>query len=360
MFKSSFAVAAALATVLHAAQGPSVVEHGVVYEQPGRFGGWPANNGLWAWGNEIVVGFTAAHYLKQDINKHQIDRSKPSQATFGRSLDGGKTWSLEQPEQFQIGQAAATDLREPIDFTVPGFAMTLRSGRPNALLYHSSDRGRTWKGPYRFPLLGQPGIDARTDYLVKGKRECLAFLTASKQNGKEGRVICVRTRDGGLTWERLSFIGPEPDGFSIMPSTLWIGTRSLLTTIRRKEQTGTWIEAYRSDDAGGSWQFLNKPVPDTGAHSGNPPSLFRLRDGRLALTYGVRSEPYRICARFSSDDGRTWGDEFVLRNNAAAWDLGYTRSVQRPDGKIVTIYYFMREALAERYIAATIWDPGRR
>jgi hypothetical protein len=125
------------------------------------------------------------------------------------------------------------------------------------------------------------------------------------------------------------------------------------------EKSGTWIEAYSSNDDGASWQFLNKPVPDTGAHSGNPPSLFRLQDGRLALTYGVRSEPYRICARLSPDHGRTWGDEIILRGNAAAWDLGYTRSVQRPDGKIVTVYYFMREPLAERYIAATLWDPGR-
>ncbi|MFN0171862.1 MAG: exo-alpha-sialidase [Bryobacteraceae bacterium] len=357
--RHSFALAAALATVLHAAPGPRVVEHLVVYEQPGRFGGWPANNGLWAWGNEILVGFTAAHYLKQDIDKHQIDRSKPGVATFGRSRDGGKTWSLEQPAEFRAGAAAASDLREPLDFSSPGFAMTIRSGRPNSLLYHSSDRGHTWKGPYRFPLFGQPGIDARTDYLVNGRRDCLAFLTASKANGKEGRVICVRTRDGGLTWEMLSFIGPEPDGFSIMPSTLRLGPQSLLTAIRRKEKSGTWIEAYTSNDDGASWQFLNKPVPDTGAHSGNPPSLFRLKDGRLALTYGVRSEPYRICARLSPDHGRTWGDEIILHGNAAAWDLGYTRSVQRPDGKIVTVYYFMREALAERYIAATLWDPGR-
>jgi hypothetical protein len=199
VMRHSFALAAALATVLHAAPGPRVLEHLVVYEQPGRFGGWPANNGLWAWGNEILVGLTAAHYLKQDIDKHQIDRSKPGVAAFGRSRDGGKTWSLEQPAEFHAGAAATSDLREPLDFSSPGFAMTIRSGRPNSLLYHSSDRGHTWKGPYRFPLFGQPGIDARTDYLVNGRRDCLAFLTASKANGKEGRVICVRTRDGGLT-----------------------------------------------------------------------------------------------------------------------------------------------------------------
>ena len=29
-------------------------KHVVVYGEPGRFTGWPANNGLWSWGNEIL------------------------------------------------------------------------------------------------------------------------------------------------------------------------------------------------------------------------------------------------------------------------------------------------------------------
>ena len=38
--------------------------------------------------------------------------------------------------------------------------------------------------------------------------------------------------------------------------------------------------------------------------------------------------------------------------------MGYPRSVQRPDSRIVTIYYFWdRTTGPERYIAATIWDP---
>ena len=32
-------------------------------------------------------------------------------------------------------------------------------------------------------------------------------------------------------------------------------------------------------------------------------------------------------------------------------------SVQRPDGKIVTVYYYNDRSAVERYIAATIWDP---
>jgi hypothetical protein len=37
--------------------------------------------------------------------------------------------------------------------------------------------------------------------------------------------------------------------------------------------------------------------------------------------------------------------------------VGYPRSFARPDGKVVTVYYFHDEPLSDRYIAATIWQP---
>jgi hypothetical protein len=54
------------------------------------------------------------------------------------------------------------------------------------------------------------------------------------------------------------------------------------------------------------------------------------------------------------------GEEMILRDDAGTWDLGYPRSVQRPDGKIVTVYYYTvyyynDKKDGERYIAATIW-----
>jgi hypothetical protein len=85
--------------------------------------------------------------------------------------------------------------------------------------------------------------------------------------------------------------------------------------------------------------------------------MIRLKDGRLCITYGRRIQPYGINARISSDEGKTWGDEILLRTGAGNHDLGYPRTVQRPDGKIVTVYYYNDSADGERYIAATIWEP---
>jgi hypothetical protein len=209
-----------------------------------------------------------------------------------------------------------------------------------------------------------PGIAARTDYLVDGKHALTAMLTGAKSNGREGRPFCARTTDGGRQWEFVSWIGPEPDCpdtmrscYSIMPATVRLSASRLVTTIRRKEGRAAWIEAFGSDDNGVTWTFMNRPAPDTGG--GNPSSLIRLADGRLCVCYGYRASPFGMRAKLSADDGVTWGKEITLRDDGGCWDLGYPRSVQRTDGKVVTIYYFNEHTDGDRYIAATIWDPGR-
>ena len=60
----------------------------------------------------------------------------------------------------------------------------------------------------------------------------------------------------------------------------------------------------------------------------------------------------------SADNGRTWDDEILLRADGSSRDIGYVRAVQRPDGKVVAVYYFSDARTGpERYIGATIWDP---
>jgi BNR repeat-like domain len=363
----SAAVCLLLATSdgLLSAGPPAVLEHVVVYQEEGRYGGWPANHGIWSWGDEIVVGFSAAYFQKKSPDRHQYDSERPEEPRLARSLDGGHTWTVEAPPSLlppeQGGQPVAL-LREPIDFRSPGFALTLRFTNTNqgpSRLFYSYDRGKTWNGPYAFPMLGQTGIAARTDYIVNGSRDAFVFLSAAKTNGREGRPLCARTTDGGLHWSLVSWIGEEPSGFAIMPSTVRLSPQTLLCAVRVHEDADhDWIDLYQSSDNAARWQYLARPVPTTGGHGGNPPSLIRLRDGRLCLTYGFREAPHEIRARLS-EDGKTWGSDIVLRQGAT-WEIGYTRSVQRPDGKIVTVYYYPQHPESGRIIEATIWDPGTR
>jgi len=350
------------------------IQHIEVSYEKGSFSGWPANFGAWSWGDELLVGFAKGNYKDLGEERHNIDRDKPEVHLFARSLDGGKTWAIEDPSMDGIlvargtglhgtepvypNRVEPTDLIEPINFSHPDFAMTMRFLNYNtgpSVLYYSYDRGHSWRGPFTLVVSGMSNILARTDYIVLGHQTCMAFLSQSKADNHEGRPICTITHDGGLTWELISEIGPEPKGFGIMPSTVKLSGTKYITTIRRREDTHRWIDAWSSKDAGKTWTLLPPPIDDLG--EGNPPSLIKLKDGRLCLTYGVRAEPYRIAAKFSKDGGNTWSDEVVLRDDGAGRDIGYVRSLQRPDGKIVTLYYFHDKLRPERYIAATVWDP---
>jgi hypothetical protein len=361
-----FAMAAPLSAV--------EVRHVAVYREPGRFGGWPANHGMWSWGNEMLVGFSAGYFKDQGPNLHAIDHDLPEEHLLARSLDGGLTWKIENPAQqgalIPRGQALHgtelprvidkpwTDCPGGIDFTHPDFAMTLRMTDTNAgpsRFFYSTDRGHDWRGPFNLPLFEQKGISARTDYIVNGPRDCTLFLTAAKANGREGRPLCARTTDGGKTWSFVGWIAPEPKGYSIMPSSVRLSQTGLLSAIRNREDDKSWIDAYFSPDDGRTWTLRSTPVPDTG--EGNPAAMLKLADGRICITYGVRAKPFGMRAKLSRDDGGTWGDEIILRADGGGRDLGYPRSVQRPDGKVVTVYYFNDDPKQTRYIAATIWDP---
>jgi hypothetical protein len=74
-------------------------KHTVVYFEKGRFGGWPANHGMWCWGNEILVGFSRGWYKDLGPKRHHFDREKPEEHWLARSLDGGETWTLEHPAE---------------------------------------------------------------------------------------------------------------------------------------------------------------------------------------------------------------------------------------------------------------------
>lgn len=344
----------------------NVVKHVTVFQESGRYGGWPANHGAWSWGNELLVGFDDGEFnVKQ--SGHTLTRTVGPKQKLARSLDGGETWKIEEPDDLRLPRGTnyqetyppgeGRELTDPpggFDFTAPDSAFTARMTMNPGVsrFYYSKDRGHTWAGPYKLPNFGEKGTAARTDYIVNGTHDLSLFLTLAKANGKEGKPGMVRTRDGGKTWHLVSQIGPEPDekDYAIMPATVRIGARELLTAIRHRG----YSKLYRSTDDGATWKVDGEPQP-TGR--GNPASLTRLKDGRIVLVYGFRAEPYGIRARVSDDGGRTWQPEVALRTDGGNTDLGYPRTLERPDGKLVTIYYYNTDPTKERFIGATIWQP---
>lgn len=375
------------------------MQHVDVYRREGRYCGWPANYGIWNWDDEIVVGFVMGYHAIDEGayaeaasgSMHAADRERPWTPMQARSTDGGLTWTVRSTPcrrpgdrnlsadehlddsvgaELHVGEAldsvnAPVEHPGGIDFAHPDFAlMCARTGigsrnRATSWFYASDDRCRSWTGPYDLPHFGYDHVAARTDYLPLASGECLLFLTvmdgppiADREDvsGSEiphSEVICVRTDDWGRSFEQ---VGTVCEG-AIMPASVRLDDGRLLTAVRHDR-----IDLHASDDGGATWERLATPVADTG-RGGNPPTLTRLDDDRLCLTYGYRAEPYGIRARLSDDGGATWSDDVVLRDDGGNRDLGYPRTAQRADGNLITAYYFNDRPAGERYVAATVWDP---
>lgn len=358
------------------------VIHREVYRRQGEFAGWPANHGLWSWDNEIVAVFVNGKLGNDTENLHLEDRGHPFSPVHARSLDGGFTWetepfsgrvpgtpSLSADEHLDPNLKAGNEidpsvdfetLKTPIDFADPEViilaARTGISGQPKSWFYTSVDRGRSWNGPFAFiGLENMSGLSARTDIVTLRRHEALFLLTATKADGTEGRVICARTTDGGLSFDKAGVVWDEPEGHAIMPASVLLPDGSIYSVVRRGIQNRNFLAANRSTNAGQSWHHAGIPVANTG-YMGNPPALTLLPNGRMVLVYGFRDFPFGIRFVVSENYGRSWSAPYTLRNDGGEPDLGYPRVVVRPDGKMVAIYYFNEANRPERYICASIFD----
>ena len=340
-------------------------EHCIVYYEADRFAAWPANNGIWNWGDEILVCFAHA-YNKENKYHHAIDRTKPGNPAFARSLDGGQTWQLEKVPENLLNGSKGKKFEGKINFVADGFALRNKE----QTFCYSYDKGKTWEGPFKFPDFGGQ-LTSRTDYIVENANEALIFTSIKDDKVRaslQDRAITIKTGDGGKNFEFVGYMTELDTVRSVMPATVRIDENHLVSAMRRRldppsdDKYGlqqNWIDVYDSKDNGKTWCFLAKIAnTDTGIRNGNPPSMVKLKSGKLVVAYGYRGIPYSIRGRISSDNGRTWSKEIILRDDARIWDIGYCRTVVRNDDKIVTVYYYSTEEKTERHIEATIWDPN--
>lgn len=353
------------------------VEHYTVFRDPARYAGWPANYGMWGWGEELVLCFTLG-FPDPNGGFHARDRNRPFTAMQARSLDGGASWNIvEAPLPGAIG-LATFEHQEPVvadaiaapsfiqlermEFDHPEFAAMcgrtgLRTGA-KSWFYTSDDRCQSWQGPFEIPMFSQLGIAARTDWLIDGPRSATLMLTATKPDGEEGRVFAARTADGGQSFDFISWVDEAPPGFQIMPSSLRLSSSTILTAVRSRgiSRRANWIDIYRSDDNAESWVHVSRPVEDTG-DGGNPAAMELLPDGRIVLVYGLRAAPYGIYAVVSESSGSKWSKQIEIRSGAGSHDIGYPKCIVKEDGSVVATYYYNDRPDGERYIAASIFRP---
>ncbi|NLB41402.1 MAG: hypothetical protein GX815_03945, partial [Clostridiales bacterium] len=137
-------------------------KHVIVYDEEGKFAGWPANNGIWSFGDEIIVGFIQGTLEKKVVDGHKIDYTQPSYNRQSRSKDGGISWMLEEvPEIATVKTEEIRPFKGKLNFLDPETAIRfvpigLHDGAISPFFY-SKDRCKTWIGPFETPSMGLRG-----------------------------------------------------------------------------------------------------------------------------------------------------------------------------------------------------------
>lgn len=371
-------------------------EHGIVYRNDREFCGWPFICGFWttAEGDHLVAfqKKPCAYTAPGDVHHDEVAKVGPKIVAV-RSRDNGASWDSATPnllfdlgaDQEQLFADAVQDYaREPrLDFTdrnvLVASGATPDYFRPHsqAWIRVSADGGVNWRRPILAPKVGLPSLSGHASAVVRPDGVSLIFMTAVSEDGWKRRPVVYASVNGGAFWTFLSVMTPAVDDGAadsdrsvglrfgahryFYPRGIVLPDGRILASVRcqRDPTSVLWTEMFQSDDGGCTWRFLSR-VNDWGA----PGDLVRMHDGRIVCVYGYRLPPFGVRARISEDEGRTWGREWILRDDGGSWDLGYPRITEHTPGRIMALYYMnLRDDPIQmnggvRHIAQTVFTPG--
>ncbi len=281
----------------------------------------------------------------------------------GLAWEKRSTITRHEPDTVRMNHAAGEAKNGDLVVLCSGWTNLKQPERPKqakfrddilrAWVLRSVDGGRTWEKRDAFPA----AESGWTEYVPFGDiwvGEDGALHTSCYQGQftdpsqstktKAWRSWHFQSDDDGWTWKPVSIIGRRHNETDILP----LDGESWLAAARIDR-----MELIRSDDNGATWQEP-QPVTERNEINGH---LARLKDGRLLLSYGVRVNGRRgVCAKFSSDEGRTWGKPLRLTHTLDGGDCGYPSSVQLSDGTIVTAWYSNKTPDRVGYqMGVTVW-----
>jgi len=222
----------------------------------------------------------------------------------------------------------------------------------------SHDGGLTWGETVQVPVSSPHGPALRKDgsLLYLGK-EMYATDGLTKDC-----IAAYESRDYGMTWHRLCELPkPEEDPWVLYdePHAIELDDGRILGGIRWEgthEAPHPNIHLTYSADGGKNWSLM-QPTDIAGTDH-TPPHFLKHSSGALIMTYGRREHPFGERAAVSYDNGETWSDEYILRQDEhCIWaNLGYAATVELPDASLVTVYYQAYEGDNFPSLLCTHWN----
>lgn len=227
--------------------------------------------------------------------------------------------------------------------------------RPGSWVRISRDNGKTWEDQVQVPVTAPHGPIRKKDgsFFYVGR--------AFQWEGLEDGIYAYESLDDGKTWQFVSKL-PVPEGMedhlSCEPYSIELENGEVMAAVRIQHASNPRnfkIYTTFSKDGGKNWERAN--LLDL---CGAPPHMLKHSSGALIMVYGRRMDPMGQYALVSYDNGRTWGEDFIVSPPAPDWDQGYPSSVELSDGEILTIYYQKFPGDTHNSILYTRWSLPER
>lgn len=320
--------------------------------------------------NEILLIFREARWRGRFSHKDPTTRM-----SLLRSRDGGRTWFSQVTADPSGGNGCAiTRLSDGTlfanayhwEFAPPDredrFARWPRHGTMDWLdvawggagvfTTRSETDGYTWKPVEAIQEpLDWPDIASHSHPVELDNSELILPVTGRRSPDDRAHGLVLRSSDTGHTWDDPVCITDDaPDDQSFHETRIVKLPDGKLLAMHRTPEGNYWRNY--SDDGGHTWSASRETSIWCGGSS--PPDLRLLSDGRLLLSRGYRREPFGVRAYVSEDEGRTWSDPIILRQDGVNWDMGYPSTLELNDGRLLTVYYWHQDG--PRYLARTIWS----
>lgn len=291
----------------------------------------------------------------------------PHHAEVLFSDDHGTEWSSTKPVLFETGGGGVVGLGTGLTYLGKGVVLFQAADR----LWRSGDFGDTWEewGPLGKTCDGGPWYTWDPFWVDRdGESGAVTRLVGTGYTwmrppdvAKEHQQAYIRfSGDLGKTWNACLKV-PQWEAVSEV-ALIRAANGDLVAACRTDippSKAGEWIDHFEglgisiSRDNGATWSPVDK-LYDYGRHH---PSLVRMPDGRLVMTYVVRKgyadspdgfPQFGIEAVLSDDNGRTW--DLDHRHILHAWRgnrLGEnkwwascqaTSTILLPDGSLLTAF----------------------
>ena len=332
---------------------------------------------------ELVAGHFHApckYEVQSDVAHDHRGYHMRAVCLLQRSLDGGKTWpaennvvvydetmSTKEKKAFLYQKDAPRDQydmfsADSLFFFGRTYLPEDRGGTPVCFALRSPDRGKSWeKVPTVITNPKGPEVwvhkDGHPVVRMPDGKTLLSAMSSVLSATRGGGVLIYASTDHGITWEHLSDATPEAEsgrftyaGLLLLPNgelqlyTLHIGSGSEVRGIKDA------ICTAGSMDGGRTWGPVRPIVRSEGqaawGHSSDGGKCYRspwpmlLNDGRIMVVFARRRIPTGIGGTVSRDGGKSWSEEFVIRNDGVGADLGYPIGSQLANGLVVVSYYY--------------------